>query len=124
MNRSRQAEMLLVAQSLIAAGEGLARLAEREGSSETDWFSTENLPPGVSRRTFREVARRIDGHIRDGHHLRVRRDDWLRARAAARKAPLAEANDIYAESIAKRALALNGLQLVPSADKNKRGDSR
>jgi len=108
--------MLLVAQSLIAAGEGLARLAECEGAVDNEWFSTEDLPPGLSRRRFREVARTIAGHVRDGHHLRVRRDAWFRARE--RKAPLPEANDIYVESIAKRALALNGLQLVPCTVKN------
>jgi hypothetical protein len=50
-------------------------------------FSSINLPPGTSRRSFREGAKLIVGAYRQGHVWHVSREAWFAARAKpARKA--------------------------------------
>ena len=67
----------------VAALRELIAAVEDDG----DFFTCDNLPPGVSRRTFRAVSRTIESAEIDGHRIRVHRDDWYRARRTSRARP-------------------------------------
>ena len=57
-------------------------------------FTSKRLPPGVSRRTFVEVCRKIPGARREGRIWIVSVASWRAARVATPpKAPLLPAND-------------------------------
>lgn len=58
-----------------------AQLADLEARTPADEFSSVDLPPGVSRRAFREAASLIVGAYREGHVWHVSREAWFAARA-------------------------------------------
>ena len=96
MNRARVASLLRELASVIEATD--------------DWFSCDNLPPGVSRRTFRTFARTVPGALVDGRTIRVHRTDWYEARAKMRGRPNVPAAPPANDDATFRDLIASGLR--------------
>ncbi len=91
-------------------------LATLEGVDVSDSYTSHALPPGVSRRTFRQLCRsgHVHGARREGKVWRCSRDAWTAARAKAPPptATLAANDD---EAIVRRALDAAGLRATKTA---------
>lgn len=87
-------------------------LADLEAkAAPADLFSSDDLPPGTSRRTFRETAALIVGAYRSGATWFVARDAWFAHRAKpARKSVALAVVTRTAESDADAAIARAGLR--------------
>ncbi len=115
--RSVRNQLYVAAQTCRAVAEECERLAEIVEDRDEDWFSTRNLPTGVSRRAFLEGSRGLPSRERDGNFIRVRKDEWKTRRAL--RAPLPPAND---EKPRDGDAALGGLgwRKAPMDDKSAR----
>lgn len=65
--------------------EALAAQHAREQASGADRFTSDDLPPGVSRRTFREVVKASGLGEKDGQEWSIAKMDWYSVRRASKQ---------------------------------------